>query len=45
MTAAAATAPAVFRFAGQMVDAPVLAHSAEVLRQAELLFTWPLAPP
>ncbi len=37
VTAAAATAPAVFRFAGQMIDAPVLAHAAEVLRQAEAL--------
>jgi citrate lyase subunit beta / citryl-CoA lyase len=35
VTAAAATAPAVFQFAGQMVDAPVLAHAAEVLRQTE----------
>jgi citrate lyase subunit beta / citryl-CoA lyase len=35
VTAAAATAPAVFRFAGRMVDAPMLAHAAEVLRQAE----------
>jgi citrate lyase subunit beta/citryl-CoA lyase len=35
VTAAAETAPAVFRFAGRMVDAPVLAHAAEVLRQAK----------
>jgi citrate lyase beta subunit len=32
--AAAATAPAVFRFGGRMVDAPVLARAAEILRQA-----------
>lgn len=37
VTAAAATASAVFRFAGQMIDAPVLAHAAEILRQAEAL--------
>jgi citrate lyase subunit beta/citryl-CoA lyase len=36
VTAAAAAAPAVFRFAGRMVDAPVLAHAAEILRQEEL---------
>lgn len=34
VTAAAAGAPAVFRFAGRMVDAPVLAHAAEILRRA-----------
>jgi citrate lyase subunit beta / citryl-CoA lyase len=34
VTDAAATAPAVFRFAGQMIDAPVLARAAEILRQA-----------
>jgi citrate lyase subunit beta/citryl-CoA lyase len=31
--AAAANGPAVFRFRGRMVDAPVLAHAAEVLRR------------
>ena len=35
VTSAAATAPAVFRFGGRMVDAPVLAHAAEIIRQAE----------
>jgi citrate lyase subunit beta/citryl-CoA lyase len=35
VAAAAANAPAVFRFADQMVDAPVLAHAAEILRQAD----------
>jgi citrate lyase beta subunit len=34
VTAAATTAPAVFRFAGQMIDAPMLAHAAEILRRA-----------
>jgi citrate lyase subunit beta/citryl-CoA lyase len=34
VTHAAATASGVFRFAGRMVDAPVLARAAEILRQA-----------
>jgi citrate lyase subunit beta/citryl-CoA lyase len=35
VTAAAAMGPAVFRFAGRMVDAPVLARAEEILRQAD----------
>jgi citrate lyase subunit beta/citryl-CoA lyase len=34
VTDAAATAPAVFQFAGRMVDAPVLARAREILRKA-----------
>lgn len=44
VTAAAATASAVFQFAGQMVDAPVLARAAEILRQAEPISRWPSDP-
>ena len=35
VTAAATTSPGVFRFAGRMVDPPVLAHAAEIIRQAD----------
>jgi citrate lyase subunit beta / citryl-CoA lyase len=35
VTGAAATAPSVFRFGGQMIDAPVLARAQEILRLAE----------
>jgi citrate lyase subunit beta/citryl-CoA lyase len=35
LIAAAATSPAVFRFAGQMVDAPVLARARQILRTVQ----------
>lgn len=45
VTVAAANAPGVFRFGGQMIDAPVIARAREILRQAEASPSWSAAPP